>query len=97
MEVPGRAGNTSSLLAAGCICPQRAEDTCLQHKSPPRCRNAVCNILQGFDAFHVQLQEQEDAPAAALQRNTQMLWGRGERRRKGQSCTMPWVKAVRDA
>ena len=69
-------GNTSRLWAAGCICPRRAEDTCPQHKPPPRRRSTICDVLQGFDAFHVQLQEREDPPAAALQRNTQMLRGR---------------------
>lgn len=48
----------------------------MQHKSPPCCCSTICNILQGFDAFHVQLQEPEDPLAAALQRNTQMLQGR---------------------
>lgn len=51
----------------------------MQRKCPPCCRSMIHNILQGFDAFHVQLQEREDPPAAALQRNTQMLCGGEEK------------------
>lgn len=66
---------------------------------PPRCcRSPICNILQGFDAFHVQLQERERIPRLLPCRETSRCCGEGkERRKKGHSCTEPPVKAVRDA